>query len=374
MKYLFLIILAFLSGNVYSQIAIGKESVSSPSVSLDFGPGNRGMVLPWVTSEGSVTGVANGTLVYDLTDKKVKVKYASGWKDLTVNTNGTTVDPLSTLDGVLIQGSLINENTSAKTAIGATLTSAPGILVLEDTDKAMVLPTAASPHLNIINPAPGMMVYDNFNKVLAVYNGTVWSFWRGGIEVVPTVTTATGRVWMDRNLGATQVATSTTDAASYGHLYQWGRLADVHQIRTSPVSTTLSSTDVPGNGNFITTTTTPNDWRSPQNINLWQGVSGTNNPCPSGFRIPTVAEFQAESALFTTQNAAGAFNSPLKLTMAGYRVYTNGAVTQEGLNGVYWTSTTNGTTSSFTYFDTSSYSPINNVVRAYGFSIRCIKN
>jgi hypothetical protein len=176
MKYLFLIVLAFLSGNVFSQVAIGKMTVSSPSVSLDFGSGNRGMILPWVTSEGSVTGVVNGTLVYDLLDKKVKVKYASGWKDLTVNTNGTTVQ--NGVDGALIQGSSVNENTSAKSAIGTALTAVPGILVLEDTDKAMVLPTVASPHLNIINPSPGMMVYDNFNKVLAVYNGTVWSFWR----------------------------------------------------------------------------------------------------------------------------------------------------------------------------------------------------
>jgi hypothetical protein len=37
---------------------------------------------------------------------------------------------------------------------------------------------------------------------------------------------------MDRNLGASQVATSSTDPASYGDLYQWGRPADGHQIRT----------------------------------------------------------------------------------------------------------------------------------------------
>ena len=33
-------------------------------------------------------------------------------------------------------------------------------MVLADTNKAMVLPKVASPHLNIVNPAPGMMVYD----------------------------------------------------------------------------------------------------------------------------------------------------------------------------------------------------------------------
>ena len=54
----------------------------------------------------------------------------------------------------------------------------PGILVLADTDKAMVLPKVASPHLNIVNPAAGMMVYDTTSKQLAVFNGTVWSFWK----------------------------------------------------------------------------------------------------------------------------------------------------------------------------------------------------
>ncbi|MDF2552829.1 MAG: hypothetical protein K0R77_2104 [Chryseobacterium sp.] len=372
MKNIFTLIFALFSASVFSQVAIGKTVVASPSVSLDFGTGNRGMILPWVTSTASVTGVVNGTMVYDLTDKKVKVKYDATWKDLSVNTQGTTVDPLTSIDGVAIQNAA-TENTLAKLAIG-TLSATPGILVLEDTNKAMVLPKVDTPHLNIINPAPGMIAYDTFNKQLAVYNGTVWSFWgKENVSTVPTVTTGTGRVWMDRNLGATQVATSTTDAASYGDLYQWGRLTDAHQIRTSPVSTTLSSTDVPGNGNFIASTTTPNDWRSPQNINLWQGVSGANNPCPSGFRIPTVAEFQAESALFTTQNAAGAFNSPLKLTTAGYRVYNNGVLNEVGSVGVYWTSTTNGTSSAYTYFNTSN-SVSSNTVRAYGFSIRCIKN
>lgn len=115
-------------------------------------------------------------MVYDLTDKKVKVKYNAAWKDLSVNTQGTTVDPVTSVDGVTIQNAG-SENTLAKSAIG-TLTATPGILVLEDSDKAMVLPKVASPHLNIINPAPGMIVYDTFNKQLAVFNGSVWSFWK----------------------------------------------------------------------------------------------------------------------------------------------------------------------------------------------------
>ena len=52
-------------------------------------------------------------------------------------------------------------------------------------------------------------------------------------EPIYTVTTSTGRIWMDRNLGATRVPTSASDAQGYGDLYQWGREKDGHQLRTS---------------------------------------------------------------------------------------------------------------------------------------------
>ncbi|WP_250253799.1 hypothetical protein [Chryseobacterium sp. Marseille-Q3244] len=176
MKNIILIGFLLFSLSTSAQVAIGKTSVASPSVSLDFGAGNRGVILPWVTNVASVTGAVNGTMTYDLADKKVKVKYASGWKDLSVNTSGTTVDPLTSIDGAVIQNSA-TESSTAKVAIG-TLTSTVGVLVLEDTNKAMVLPKVANPQLTIVNPAPGMMVYDTVTKLLAVFNGNVWTFWK----------------------------------------------------------------------------------------------------------------------------------------------------------------------------------------------------
>ena len=176
MKNIISVSFLFSSVLVFSQVAIGKSSVSNTSVSLEFGTANRGIILPWVTSTAAVTNAVNGSMVYDLTDKKVKVKYNAAWKDLSVNTAGTTVDPLTSVDGVVIQNAG-TENSAAKVTIG-TLTATPGILVLEDTNKAMVLPKVASPHLNIINPAPGMVVYDTTTKLLAVFNGSVWSYWR----------------------------------------------------------------------------------------------------------------------------------------------------------------------------------------------------
>ena len=181
MKKIILTISIFISACASAQVAIGKSTVSSLSVSLEFYDGAdnvKGLVLPWVTSTAAVSGVVNGTLVYNAnaSDKKVYVKYASGWKDLSVDATGTTVDPITSVDGLALQNSL-SDLENAKVSIG-TPTSTPGILVLEDSNKAMVLPKVASPHLSIINPAPGMMVYDTVKKQLVVFNGKVWTFWR----------------------------------------------------------------------------------------------------------------------------------------------------------------------------------------------------
>jgi hypothetical protein len=143
---------------------------------------------------------------------------------------------------------------------------------------------------------------------------------------------------MDRNLGASRVAISADDSEAYGDLYQWGRCADGHEKRNSPTTSTLSSTDSPGHGSFILklTTTIPYDWRYPQNDNLWQGAAGTNNPCPSGFRLPTNNEMETELLSWSSKDTAGAFGSPLKLVAAGQRSYHNGTIIKAGSYGYYW--------------------------------------
>jgi len=178
---------------------------------------------------------------------------------------------------------------------------------------------------------------------------------------------------MDKNLGATQVATSSTDAASYGDLYQWGRGTDGHQIRTSGTTTVLSTTDQPGHGDFILVSNSPFDWRSPGNDNLWQGVNGVNNPCPSGYRIPTDAEWDQELLSWSSNNAAGAFTSPLKLPLAGYRYVISGSLSSVGSNGYYWSSTVSGTLARHLGFNSFNAST-SYIGRATGFAVRCLKD
>ena len=108
----------------------------------------------------------------------------------------------------------------------------------------------------------------------------------------------TGRVWLDRNLGASQVADAKDDSDAYGDLYQWGRYRDGHEDRTSDeydsdeiigspgspaITAGKATTAEPNQGNdwdgkFIISDNPPSGWLETQDDTLWQGVEGTNNP------------------------------------------------------------------------------------------------
>ncbi len=192
--------------------------------------------------------------------------------------------------------------------------------------------------------------------------------------IVDVLNPTTGKTWMDRNLGASQVATSSTDAAAYGDLYQWGRAADGHQCRTSSTTATNSTTDTPGHGDFITETSSPYDWRVPQNDNLWQGVNGVNNPCPSGYRLPTNTELDSERLSWGSNDAVGAFGSPLKLTLGGRRTDIAGGMSVVGLRGYYWSGNIGNITEAKNLNILAANATVGNLTRASGFSIRCIKD
>jgi hypothetical protein len=190
-------------------------------------------------------------------------------------------------------------------------------------------------------------------------------------QIQDVLNPVTGRTWMDRNLGASQVATSPTDVLAYGDLYQWGRPADGHQCRNSMTTTVLSSTPQPAHGLYIVNNNLPALWMNYQEDNLWQGVSGINNPCPSGYRIPTVAELEAERLSWSTNNAAGAFNSPLKWSLGGMR-NPNGLL-QEGVYGHYWASNVNSSNARKNFMFSSNASE-DSGYRSFGYGVRCIKN
>jgi len=201
--------------------------------------------------------------------------------------------------------------------------------------------------------------------------------------LVNTILSSTGRIWMDRNLGATQVATGPNDYLAYGSFYQWCRAADGHQLNTwtssttgtavNGTTTTLSTTTNPGHSSFIIVSAGPYDWLSPQQSDgslWWNGtVVGVNNPCPAGYHVPTYTEWNAELPNITNTTTA---YSTLKLPGAGCTYYNVGSPQNNGSGGGYWSSSVSGTNAWYLSFGSSS--AMVGSFRGFGFSVRCIKN
>jgi hypothetical protein len=156
-------------------------------------------------------------------------------------------------------------------------------------------------------------------------------------------------------------------------LYQWGRGADGQQCRNSDTISTLSSSDQPVHGDFILSQSFPNDWLVNQNANLWQGINGVNNPCPSGYRIPTISELLDERATWSSSNISGAINSLLKLPIPGFHTYNSGSIDLINTYGFYWSSSISGAQTSYLRIRSADAISIGSI-RANGYSVRCIKD
>ena len=218
----------------------------------------------------------------------------------------------------------------------------------------------------------------NDNQASRYPNGTV--FCEYPTEVIEVVSLKTGRIWMDRNLGARREMISATDVYSHGDLYQWGRRADGHQCRNSKTIGGPYDVDQPETNLFIQPSPIwVYEWRQPANDNLWQGVNGINNPCPSGYRIPTDAEW-AKELKDVHSNSIGilTMQTNLKFSAGGLK-NTRGEIILKSLDdsfsfrgGLYWSSgdpvklnICSGTCSTSTTIAEG---------RASGLSVGCIKN
>ena len=145
------------------------------------------------------------------------------------------------------------------------------------------------------------------------------TFWFKGFKY-KEVQSATGKIWLDRNLGASSIAQSTNDELSYGGYYSFDEVE-----------------------------------------------------CPPGYRLPTKEEWQDEIDSWDSEDADGAFNSPLKLPLAGYRYFSSGSLFDVGSRGFYWSSTVSGSNARSLIFNSSDAYMFSDFW-AYGNSVRCIKD
>lgn len=179
MKNIFTIILLAAITGINAQVIIGDATgtaTTKTSVLLEFAAGqNKGLIVPYVRTLPTGSALVGGAIILDATTATTaRMKFYNGttWVDL----SGQDANVTSSLANQPATSAL---ETGAKSIIGANSSSANGVLVLESTTKAMVLPTVLDVN-NILSPSPGMMVYVNKTgaKRLAVYNGNKWSFWK----------------------------------------------------------------------------------------------------------------------------------------------------------------------------------------------------
>lgn len=180
------VVLILIFNCVNAQVAIGKTTISGNSSILEFAgnttdnlPTNaettnfRGIILPGVTASPvfpavtpSTNNPQNGTFLFDRQMQTIRMYENGIWVNLSDTGNSTGMVPLSGTEkgeGVII---------------GAATSSATGVLVLESSDKALILPHIKNPHTTVKSPYPGMMCYDTFSNSVAFYDGKNWNYWK----------------------------------------------------------------------------------------------------------------------------------------------------------------------------------------------------
>ncbi|MCH8554956.1 MAG: hypothetical protein LAT76_07340 [Schleiferiaceae bacterium] len=393
------------SSNIYNNGGIVGIGTSNPEASakLEVNSISQGFLLPRMTTaqRDSIFDPADGLMVFNFTSGCPNYYFNGTWHEC-CGTNGQTVGLIDALhcdsastntiisEGQAIIGAFLQVPYAGGNGGGFTglTVVSTGVLGLIANLNASIFANGSGFFTFLISGTPstagtasfgvsvgGQNCIINVNVTPAQPHYPVNSIYCNSIQtpIIDVINPATGKIWMDRNLGASRVATSIADTSSFGNLYQWGRASDGHQCRSSGLTTNLSSTNQPINGQFILNPNTPFDWRSPQNSTLWQGVNGVNNPCPNGYRLPTEAELLLERVSWSQNNSLGAFNSPLKLPAAGYRFIVTGSISSVGDNGHYWSSSVNNTSSRSLQFQSNTASS-STEGRAYGFSVRCIKD
>jgi hypothetical protein len=375
------------------RVGINKPIAAiEPTAALEVVSTDKGFLMPRMSSFDllSISSPASGLQVFNVDDETVYV-YVAGtneWRPLLYGTSGLSFAAYTIGTG----GSCNNTTVTGSYATMDPVTAQEFVTLDADVTVTGVYSINTSMVNGYSFSGSGTFTGTGTQQVTLYATGTplvaqIDAFTATGIggsctfqvtveEVATIYNPTTGKYWMDRNLGASRRALSTNDGEAFGHLFQFERAAEGHEVRDSPITGWVANNPYPAPsqgwyGKFIINGN--GDWYQGHTNGSWSGTGGTN-PCPSGFRVPSSTEWAAEMATWPTQDAAGAFAS-LKLTKAGYRSYSSGVVSNVNTYGYYWSgSVVNwGFKGAARRFDDSSaaygeYQP------AYGFSVRCIKN
>jgi hypothetical protein len=183
-------------------------------------------------------------------------------------------------------------------------------------------------------------------------------------KTVTYATTLTGiggtgdKCWITKNLGASAQAGSVSDAteAVAGWYWQFNRKQGYKYDTSRIPATAWDATD----------DSTYTNW------------DPAKDPCTlelgAGWRLPTYTEYynMDNSGGWTTWT--GPWGSVLKLHAAGYLLNSSGGINFRGADGLYWSSTQANAAGGWHLYSASSNSSMYYGTKAYGFSVRCLRD
>ncbi len=206
-----------------------------------------------------------------------------------------------------------------------------------------------------------------------------------GADTLALVRAADGHVWLQQNLGSTEVASIAGGSNAYGHLYQWGRWDDGHQPHTSATTqvTTLAVNNPSGLGTgssfFYLGTDALHWWSGGSGADSWHGTVSTPtigiDPCTAlgaEWQLPSQSDWVEVLAAEDITDGATALAGNLRLPAAGSRHALSGTIINAGLFGNYWSSTPSGIYAKDLTIGEGFVNPDDDAYRGYGMSCRCL--
>lgn len=170
--------------------------------------------------------------------------------------------------------------------------------------------------------------------------------------------TGSNKCWITQNLGASIQASSATDntEAAAGWYWQFNHKQGYNHDGTTRTPSTT----------WITSINENSDW------------TAVNDPCTillgTGWRIPTKTEWENADANGGWDNYSDTYSSVLKLHAAGYLLNSDGSLNRRGSHGYYWNSTQTSSPSGWSLYFNSSSSHVRHYFKAYGLSVRCLRD